>query len=119
MDHDLNPELPGPDGLAALELFHQLAALSPADAATAAKITVRDADGRYIGDVLLSAKAVDALNDATTSLNAYIADGGEGLAPAPEAVTVPLMEDVPELTDEEAADFHTGIESFLRQDGDA
>lgn len=117
MDHNLNSELPGPDDLAALELFHQLAALSPADAETAAKITVRAANGRFVGDVLLSAKAIDALNDATTSLNAYIADGGE--ASAPEAVTVPLMDDVPELTDEEAAEFHDGIESFLRQDGQA
>lgn len=110
-------EIPGPAELAAIELFQQLAALSPAEDETAVRLTVRLGSGRFVGDVLLSAKAVDALNDATTSLNALIADGGETTAPGP--VTVPLMGDVPDLTADEAAEFHASIQTFLDQDGDA
>lgn len=124
MDRNPEPATPGPDELAAMELFHQLLALSPAGHETALRLTVRLGNGRYVGDALLSEKDVAALNDTLVSLNAFRADledetaPNEGEAPAPGPVTVPLIEDVPELTADEAAEFHAGIQGFFDQDGD-
>ncbi|WP_331746840.1 hypothetical protein [Streptomyces sp. NBC_00842] len=58
--------------LLVLALLAQLQQLSPAEAKTAARLTVRNADGDFLGEALLSDKAVDALVDSTTSLNAYL-----------------------------------------------
>lgn len=65
-DRDLTP-----DEMRAVELLMQLQALSPADAATAVRMSLRMPDGSYIGDALLSTNAVAALTDATLSMVAY------------------------------------------------
>lgn len=57
--------------LRALALFHQLAALSPDDGDTDLRITIRLADGRFMGDVKLSRRDVEAATDALASVNAY------------------------------------------------
>lgn len=104
MNRDQTPENPGPEDLAALELFQQLAALSPAEDATAVRLTIRLPNGRYVGDVLLSAKAEEALTDATISLNSYLADGGEApvlepSAPLPEVDPGDVAEMISALQD--------------------
>jgi hypothetical protein len=58
----------------ALELYHQLLALSPDDGETAARVTIRAADGRLVGDVLLNSRDLEAATDALVSLNAYAQD---------------------------------------------
>ncbi|MEU9998106.1 hypothetical protein [Streptomyces sp. NPDC050848] len=60
-----------PDEMRAVELLMQLQALTPENAINAIRISIRMADGSYVGDALLSAKAVAALNDATLSMIAY------------------------------------------------
>ncbi|WP_399559253.1 hypothetical protein OH809_44945 (plasmid) [Streptomyces sp. NBC_00873] len=55
-----------------LALLAELQQLSPADAKTAARLTVRNADGDFIGEALLSDKAVAALTDSTVSMNSYL-----------------------------------------------
>ncbi|MFI6055738.1 hypothetical protein ACIBCO_37350 [Streptomyces violascens] len=56
-----------------LALLEQLQALSPAEAETAARLSLRSATGQFLGEALLSDKAVQALTDSTTSLNSYLA----------------------------------------------
>jgi hypothetical protein len=70
------------DDLRAIELLHQLQALSPEDAETAVRMTLRMPNGHLVGEALLSAKAVEALTDDTISLNAYLADQDPALCPA-------------------------------------
>ncbi|MGW1409507.1 hypothetical protein [Streptomyces sp. NPDC002403] len=55
-----------------LALLAQLQRLSPADAKTAARLTMRNADGDFIGEALLSDKAVTALTESTLSLNLHL-----------------------------------------------
>lgn len=55
----------------ALALFHQLVALSPDDGDTDLRITIRLADGRFMGDVKLSRKDVEAATDALAAVNDY------------------------------------------------
>ena len=62
------------DEMRALELYHQLLALSPDDGETAARVTIRAADGRLVGDVLLNSRDLEAATDALVSLNAYAQD---------------------------------------------
>lgn len=80
MDH--NDHAMSPDELAAQELFQQLLALSPGIDETALRLTIRLGDGRYVGDLLLSANDVAALNDSLISLNAYRADTNPTQRPA-------------------------------------
>lgn len=62
----------------ALALFHQLVALSPDDGDTDLRITIRLADGRFMGDVKLSRKDVEAATDALAAVNDYAkAERGE------------------------------------------
>ncbi|WP_448333458.1 hypothetical protein [Streptomyces sp. DSM 41534] len=63
-----------PQEVRALALFTQLGNLSPDDGEVDVRITVRLGDGKFMGDVLLSARDVDALTDAIASLNAYKRD---------------------------------------------
>ncbi|WP_331723442.1 hypothetical protein [Streptomyces atratus] len=58
--------------LRVLALLAQLQRLSPADAKTAARLTVRNSDGEFIGEALLSDKAVTALTESTLSLNLHL-----------------------------------------------
>lgn len=68
-----------PQEIRALALFTQLANLSPDDAGQAdARITIRLGDGKFMGDVLLSARDMEALTDAITSLNRYARDLRDG-----------------------------------------
>lgn len=60
--------------LRAIELVRQLQALSPEDAETAVRITVRNATGRLVGEALLTEEAAAALTDAVHSMNEYAAD---------------------------------------------
>ncbi|MFD3337405.1 hypothetical protein ACFWV1_32960 [Streptomyces sp. NPDC058700] len=60
-----------PDEMHAAALLLQLQALSPKDAATAIRISLRMPDGTYLGDALLSRNAADALTDATLALVVY------------------------------------------------
>ncbi|MFE5828985.1 hypothetical protein ACFQ8W_01730 [Streptomyces sp. NPDC056508] len=64
-----------PEEMRVAELLYQLQALSPDDATTAARITVRMPDGTYMGDALLSADAVVRLNDATFTMATPWPDG--------------------------------------------
>ncbi|MFD8516561.1 hypothetical protein ACFV27_37155 [Streptomyces antimycoticus] len=63
-----------PQETRALALFTQLANLSPDDGNVDARITIRLGDGKFTGDVLLSARDMEALTDAVASLNAYRRD---------------------------------------------
>ncbi|MEU9849228.1 hypothetical protein [Streptomyces sp. NPDC047985] len=58
--------------LRVLALLAQLQRISPADAKTAARLTVRNADGDFIGEALLSDKAITALTESTFSLNLHL-----------------------------------------------
>ena len=78
--------------LKALALLAQLQQLSPTDAETAVRLTLRTAAGDYLGEALLSAKAVDALTDATCSLNAFLETGGGDITPLNEPVLHPELE---------------------------
>ncbi|MFB7359580.1 hypothetical protein [Streptomyces gardneri] len=60
-----------PEEMRAVELLMQLQALSPEDAPTAVRVSLRMPDGSYVGEALLSADAVDALNDSTLAMVAY------------------------------------------------
>jgi hypothetical protein len=55
----------------ALALFTQLANLSPEDAEVDARITIRLGNGKFMGDVLLSARDMEALTDALAAVNDY------------------------------------------------
>lgn len=71
-----------------LALLAELQQLSPADTETAARLTVRNADGDFLGEALLSDKAVAALADATVSMNAYLENeraAGSSIDPLLEA----------------------------------
>jgi hypothetical protein len=61
---------PNEQGLAALELFHQLVNLSPDDGDRALMVTLRLPDGRYVGDVWLSKQDTQNLADACVGLAA-------------------------------------------------
>lgn len=54
--------------LAALKLLAQIQRLTAAGDETAARLTIRNAAGEWIGDVPLSARAVEALTDGTMSV---------------------------------------------------
>ncbi|MFI0822220.1 hypothetical protein ACH4TX_41710 [Streptomyces sp. NPDC021098] len=60
-----------PQELRALALYTQLASLSPDDGEVDARITIRLGDGQFMGDVLLSARDMEAVTDALASVNAY------------------------------------------------
>lgn len=60
--------------LRASALHQNLMNLSPDDGKVAARVTVRLADGRYVGDVLLSPRDLEALNIALPSLADYARD---------------------------------------------
>lgn len=59
-----------PGELAALELYHQLVNLSPDNGDRALMVTLRLPNGRYVGDVWLSAQDVEDLADAGMGLAA-------------------------------------------------
>ncbi|CAM5500633.1 MULTISPECIES: hypothetical protein [Streptomyces] len=71
-----------PQEIRALALFTQLANLSPDDGETDARITIRLGNGKFIGDVLLPARDMDAVTDAVASLNAYRRDMRDETDPA-------------------------------------
>lgn len=95
----------------ALSLFQQLVALSPDDGETDLRVTIRLADGRFIGDVKLSRRDVEAATDALAAVNDYAraerdemaALGAEMLTPVPELNPVALAQlqelDVTDLGD--------------------
>ncbi|MFJ1993104.1 hypothetical protein [Streptomyces asiaticus] len=62
------------DELRASALYQDLKNLSPDDGKVAARATIRLADGRYVGDVLLSPRDLEALNIALPSLADYARD---------------------------------------------
>lgn len=73
-----------PEELAALELYHQLANLSPDDGDRTLMVTLRMPNGRYVGDVWLSMRDVQDLADASVGLAAVrdhqdAVDSGEPL----------------------------------------
>lgn len=63
-----------PQEVRALALYTQLSHLSPDDREVDARITIRLSNGKFMGDVLLSARDLEALTDAIASLNAYARD---------------------------------------------
>ncbi|MFJ2202385.1 hypothetical protein [Streptomyces violaceusniger] len=77
----------------ALALFTQLANLSPDDGDVDARITIRLGNGKFMGDVLLSSRDVDAVTDAVASLNAYRRDMRDETDPALAPVTEQLHPD--------------------------
>lgn len=89
------------DEMRASALYQDLKNLSPDDGQTAARVTIRLADGRYVGDILLSPRDLDALNIALPSLADYARDMRDDTDPdlAP-AVTEQLHPDA--LADLEA-----------------
>jgi hypothetical protein len=84
----------------ALALFQQLVALSPDDGELDLRVTIRLADGRFIGDVKLPRRDMEALTDALAAVNDYarverdeMADlGAAMLAPVPELNPVALAQ---------------------------
>ncbi|MEW2393041.1 hypothetical protein AB0933_32240 [Streptomyces venezuelae] len=109
MDRNDNTAM-GPNELAAMELFHQLLALSPEGDETTLRLTVRLGNSRFIGDVLLSAKDVAALNDALVSLNAYRADLEDETAPADEPP--PTADALPPVADDDVTDMVNALENL-------
>lgn len=95
MDRDFNAEPLTSAELAAMELHQQLIALSPPGDDTALRLTIRLGDGRHVADVKLSARDVEALNDALVSLNAYRADLEADTAPtgAEDPAALPAVDD--------------------------
>ncbi|MEV7034584.1 hypothetical protein AB0N99_30685 [Streptomyces sp. NPDC093272] len=71
-----------PTEMAALELFHQLANLSPDDSDRSLIVSLRLPNGRHVGDVALSAADVTALSDAARVKR--MADDGQVAWPVPE-----------------------------------
>ena len=87
---------PGERDLLVLALYHALIATSPDDGDRAGMVTVRLADGRYVGDVWLSEpdlkRIVDRLNGGESGLPpvddvdiAAVVRGAERLLGTPEA----------------------------------
>ncbi|MGW2863314.1 hypothetical protein [Streptomyces sp. NPDC001205] len=64
-------------------LLEQLQALSPKEDGTCGRLSVRNATGDFLGEALLSEKAVEALTAWTTSLNTCLK--AEPPEPAPAA----------------------------------
>jgi hypothetical protein len=101
-----------PEQLLTSALYQALAQLSPDDGQHAARVTIRLADGQYVGDVLLSVRDLEALNIAIPSVGAYaqaerddatLADLDASLAAVPELNPVALAQlqelDVTDLGD--------------------
>ncbi|MCI3279119.1 hypothetical protein [Streptomyces cylindrosporus] len=106
------PHIPNPRELAEL-LLHQLQHLDP-DGIPALMVTLRLADGTYIGDANLSLPAEDGLVDAVISFSNYM-DCTGGAEPA--AAPLPLAED--DLTDADVDDVLTGFATLLgSEDGE-
>lgn len=104
------PHIPNPQELAEL-LLHQLQNLDP-DGVPALMVTLRLADGTYIGDARLSLPAEDGLVDAVISFSNYLdCTGGAEPASAP----LPLAED--DLTDADVADVMAGFDALLNPEG--
>ena len=86
-----------PDEMRATELLMQLQALSPASEATAVRITVRMADGTYLGDALLSEDAVNRLSDATFTMatdSAACPSDDEDFTGGLDWLTIAAIEDI-------------------------
>jgi hypothetical protein len=80
-------ETPNKAELAALELYHQLVNLSAAHDDNALMVTLRLPNGRYVGDVWLSAPDVESLTDASMGIG-MIRAGAEQHAANKPAVPV-------------------------------
>lgn len=105
------PHIPNPRELAEL-LLHQLQHLDP-DGIPALMVTLRLADGTYIGDARLSLPAEDGLVDAVISFSNYMDCMGSSEPAAP----LPLAED--DLTDEDIDDVVAGFATLLgSEDGE-
>lgn len=66
---DHSEQQPSSQELAALELYHQLINLSPDSGDNALMLTLRLPNGRYVGDVWLSAGDVEQLTDGTLTIS--------------------------------------------------
>ncbi|MEU5976349.1 hypothetical protein [Streptomyces sp. NPDC047315] len=73
------------DDVRLVDLLRLLQELSPEGAATACRITLRDAAGDYVGEALLDSRALEAAVEALASLVAYRDAGVDG--PLPVALT--------------------------------
>ncbi|KFG02749.1 hypothetical protein IQ62_00185 [Streptomyces scabiei] len=115
-------ENPSEQELTALELFHQLVNLSPDNGDRALMVTLRLPNGRYIGDVWLSAHDVECLTDASMGMGLVRAATEQHLANTAyaeaEAPAAPLPID-DHVTDEEVAAVINRFESLLKDEGDA
>lgn len=106
------PHIPNPRELAEL-LLHQLQNLDPAGV-PALMVTLRLADGTYVGDANLSLPAEDGLVDAVISFSNYLDCTGGGEQPA---APLPLAED--DLTDADVKDVFSNFASLLgSEDGE-
>jgi hypothetical protein len=84
-----------PQELAALELYHQLVNLSPDNGDRALMVTLRLPNGRYVGDVWLSAQDVNDLADASVGL-AAVRDH-EQHNPLPDAASPDIQQALTQL----------------------
>jgi hypothetical protein len=112
---DETPQTPqDPQELAALELYHQLVNLSPDDGDRALMVTLRLPNGRYVGDVWLSASDVEQLIDGALTISQHRVAFG-----APEEAAGPLPKD-DDISDEVAdvmAGFDTDLAALLDSEG--
>lgn len=86
-----------PQELAALELYHQLANLSPDNGDRALMVTLRLPNGRYVGDVWLSKQDVEQLAEAAVGL-ACVRDYTEA-AGLPDPDSVDMAAEITALED--------------------
>ncbi|MBP5918757.1 hypothetical protein F3K34_44030 [Streptomyces sp. LBUM 1486] len=118
-DHE---QQPSQQEMAALALYHQLVNLSPDDGDNALMVTLRLPNGRYVGDVWLSAHDVQCLTDASMGMGLVRAATEQHLENAAfneaEAPAAPLPID-DHVTDEEVTDVINGLVSLLKAEGDA
>lgn len=97
-----------PGELAALELYHQLANLSPDDGDRTLMVTLRMPNGRYVGDVWLSMRDVQDLADASVGL-AAVRDHQEAVDTDAPLLGEPLLD----VDDTDVADLISEVEAHL------
>lgn len=112
---DETPDTPqDPQEQAGLELFHQLVNLSPDDGDIFLRLTVRLANGRLVGDVVLSSGDVNQLIESAITVRehrALFGDGDDAAGP------LPLAED--DLDEAAVDDVFSGFATLLgSEDGD-
>lgn len=111
MDDHSNEQPVSKDELAALELYHQLAGMSPEDSDRALLITLRLPNCRLVGELWLSPQDVERLIDAALAIVEQRILHGDPEQPAPP---LPIDEN-----DIDADVLGAEAEAFLKNGGQA